>query len=89
MENHNCSVCGKPYERKIVVEPEVGQLYICSNEDCKDHAISQLEDIAFRASHQGRSRKNVEYTEWASAVGMIILITISIGVFVYNLLRLV
>lgn len=89
MENHNCSVCGKPAKRTIGVEPEVGQLYICGNEDCKDQAISQLEDIAFRDSHQGRSRKNIEYIEWASAIVVVVLITICIGVFMFNLLRLV
>lgn len=88
MENHNCSICSKPAERKIGVEPEVGQLYICSNEDCKDQVISQLKDTAFRNSHQELSKKNIEYSEWASTIGMIVFIAVCIGVFVFNLLRM-
>lgn len=89
MNNHSCSICSKPAERKIGVEPEVGQLYICSNEDCKDQVISQLEDIAFRDSHQGRSRQNIDYAEWASAVAVVVLIAVCVGAFMYNLLKLV
>ena len=85
-KEHKCSVCGMTAKSRLEIEPDIGQLYICGDPDCKEHAISQLDDITFRDSHQGRSRKNVEYAEWASAVSIITMVVLVIGYLVYKFL---
>jgi len=87
MDSSNKCKCGKPADRKISLEPELGFIYVCSNE-CRDKIISEIEQNAKvlseidenREYRQGKSRENYEASSKVVAVSGIILV---LGLLIY------
>jgi hypothetical protein len=51
--------CGKKDATIKLSHPiDRGFIPICSNEECKDQVLQEIDDIKFRVSHQGRSRNS-------------------------------
>lgn len=89
-KDHKCSICGMPAKSKLHVEPEVGHIYICNDTDCRGAAVRELaeaESKSFEEMNQGRRRDQVEYTEKAGAVTLIIMIAFVVGYLVHKLLK--
>jgi hypothetical protein len=76
METPKCR-CGKPADKKLSLEPEIGFFYFCSQE-CKDTLVSQLETdreiLENNQYRQGKSRASYEASMKVLTVTGIILI---------------
>ena len=54
--------CGKTEATKKLSYPfhDDGFIPICSNKECKDRVLQEIDNLKFRGSHQGRSKNSYE-----------------------------
>jgi hypothetical protein len=93
MDSLNKCKCGKPADRKILFEPEVGFIYLCSDA-CKENIVQEMEknrkklleideNVEYR---QGKSRENYEASAKIVVIsGVILLIGFVISLISYIL----
>jgi hypothetical protein len=88
----NLCKCGSVATKRLNIEPENGFLYCCDNPKCKEELETFLHDVYYRDQYyQGRSYRNVKYSELFAIIstsGLIILvIAYSIYKIVNNFMR--
>ena len=81
-----CFNCGKDASIQLIVEPDGGSLYLCEDRDCKEEALIQLDDADF--DYQGRSYRQIRYTDTVGAISVIIIIAVLFGMLIYRFINL-
>lgn len=83
MEKNECFNCKKEAVKKLSVEPEFGQIYVCSNPKCKEKALNDIDRFQFAMQNQGRRKEQVEETE------KILAYTLLAAIFVVSVLTII
>jgi hypothetical protein len=86
MEN-KCK-CGSTATKRINIEPENGFLYCCDNPKCREELDSFLHDVYYRNQYyQGRSYRNVKYSELFAIISTSGLIILVIAYAIYKIVN--
>lgn len=71
-----CFNCNKPAVKKLVIEPEIGEINLCENPKCREKAVNDIERFQYAKNHQGRRKDQVDFHEKVAAYALIGAITV-------------
>jgi hypothetical protein len=69
-----CFNCNEQATTRLSVEPDFGEIYTCSSQDCKDKARSDIERFESMKYQQGKRKDQVELSEKVVAWSIIAII---------------
>jgi hypothetical protein len=87
MQKNSCAKCGNEATRKLEIESEVGSVWLCGSNECRETLIKELRSTDFPHNHQGRHKGQVEYAEKVGAISTILVILFVLGYVISLLFR--
>ncbi len=79
-----CFNCNNDAVKKIGIEPDLGEIYLCENPKCKEKALSDIERFQYAKYYQGRRKDQVEYFEKAGAISIIGIIVVTLILIIFK-----